>query len=87
MNFKVGDYVRLRKDSKFYGVSSNNPANQIGQVYFLYAENVIFPVTIKWGGDFNHYDANDLELAIHDNKLNRTLYPEYKPKDGYLIKE
>jgi hypothetical protein len=28
-----------------------------------------------------------LAKAIHDNKLNRTLYPEYKPKDGYLIQE
>jgi hypothetical protein len=30
---------------------------------------------------------NQLKLVVEDNAMNRMLYPEYKPVNGYLEKE
>ena len=62
--FKIGDKVKLRKDSWFYKCSSNsNPANIEGIVKG-YSE-CILPVEIQWDNHTrNSYNESDLELIL-----------------------
>jgi hypothetical protein len=84
--FKIGDYVMIRKDSRFYGSGETNPTNIIGKV--LHAIGDYLCHSVRWqNGHTNTYDDIDLEHAFHDTKLNRVLYPELKPKDGFLVRE
>jgi len=58
--FKVGDQVKIKKTSRYYGTSSSNPANRIGKVI----EYDCGFYNVEWGkGVVNDYDARDLEFA------------------------
>jgi len=75
MKFKVGDFVRIRKDSEFYGDGESNPINSIGEV--IISDQKDFPYVVKWENSYyNSYREEDLYLAPVDSKLNRVLYPE-----------
>jgi hypothetical protein len=85
--FKVGDRVIIREDSQYYGDGKYNPVNLIGEVFNIWDTSPL-SISVRWKNNIlNHYSPTDLEFAIVDNKINRVLYPDYKPKDGYLIKE
>lgn len=81
--FKVGDKVvcidnSFRKEflelNRVYKVINVIP--YVDNSYGLRLENV-------HGGSHN-YDR--FKLALKNNKLNRKLYPNYKVKNGYLIR-
>jgi hypothetical protein len=88
MNFKVGDMVvyvkhgfgaQYKIDSKYFVK---------GKVYkiteeYNFLDNLAYVLNDSEATVFPHQIVH----AFHDNKLNRVLYPDYKPKDGYLIKE
>lgn len=79
--FKVGDLVTLRKDSFYNNDSFNNPFGEIGKVSLLKEVVYGLPINVRWkSGYVNAYEESDLDHVVHDNKLNRALYPEYKTK-------
>lgn len=59
--FKEGDYVRIRKNSQYYGISpTHNPADKDGVVYLVDA----YAIYVKWSqGENNSYSERDLELS------------------------
>ena len=61
--FKVGDRVRIKKESSYYGRDENNPANEVGVVtktsqYYHYHIRVIWDNKCT-----NTYRESDLELV------------------------
>jgi hypothetical protein len=80
MKFKVGDKVILREDHT-YGKNYNNPIGTIGTVCWV-DRGYNLPVEVLWElTDFNvknSYKESDLMIAVHSNKLNKVLYPDYK---------
>ena len=87
MNFKVGDRVTARRDNPQYGIAWL-PKDTLGTVSELMSANKKYRVTVRWDNGKTYYlEEDSIEHALHDTKLNRVLYPDYKPKDGYLIKE
>lgn len=85
--FKVGDRVKIRKGSRFYGVHAiENPAEIEGTVIEIDdAKFLNHRVEWKTGYNTNHYDEKDLQHIILDNPLNRKLYPNFISKDGHLV--
>lgn len=65
--FKVGDSVKIRKDSQYYGEDADsNPANILGDVVKVYDNDDpgALNVSVVWKtGCRNSYAATDLELA------------------------
>lgn len=62
--FKIGDKVKIRKDSKYYDrVEPSNPKDTIGTICQLY-ETHSYNYQVKWpAGAKNAYNDFDLELA------------------------
>jgi len=86
MNFKVGDRVAARRDHPQFGAYLL-PKDTLGTI-LEFPIITIDRATVRWDNGKQYYlELNTLVPAVPDNKLNRVLYPEYKPKDGYLIKE
>ena len=67
MRFKVGDRVRIRKDSIYYGKGKFNPSNEIGTVDRIRVYDN-YQYLVKWKNCTNDYREDDLELA--DLKIN-----------------
>jgi hypothetical protein len=84
--FKADDYVKIREDSEYYGDGESNPPNMIGVICII-RQSFLKYYVIWQNGHANTYDDIDLEHAFYDTKLNRVLYPELKPKDGFLVRE
>ena len=61
MKFKVGDKVRLRKGSEYWG-QSDDTTGVIIDVDEIFTE---LPYEVKWGNGMNHlcYGEEDLEPA------------------------
>lgn len=62
--FKIGDKVRIRKDSEYYiDNTKNNPADIVGEIYeIVVAYDHNYYVNWENGGD-NSYREEDLELT------------------------
>jgi hypothetical protein len=61
----------------------------LGALYEIYG-NLLFTYGIKDIGGTCHIGnvhEYQIEKVVHDNKLNRVLYPDYIEYEGYLIKE
>jgi len=79
--FKVGDYVRYVRhacdnDIKYFTIGKTYTVERIRDDGALFLKDLGLQVFIS-----------QVVPAIHDNKLNRVLYPELKPKEGYLVRE
>src|SRR6185437_11446658 len=87
-NFKIGDKVRIRKDTRYHNYDSSNPPNSIvGKIstvrtYSNYTPDTI-PITVDWPDSYrsNSYNFEDLEYAesvkeiIEEPKLPIKIYP------------
>jgi hypothetical protein len=83
VNFKVGDRVTARRDNPQYGISWL-PKDTLGTVVDL-IDAKKYRVTVKWDSGKTYYlEEDSIEHAIHDTKLNRILYPELVPENGYM---
>jgi hypothetical protein len=61
--FKVGDKVKIKKDSIFYGDGTKNPKDVIGEITEIETEPNGLPIRVTWiGGAKNAYEEQDLEL-------------------------
>ena len=103
MKFKVGDKVRTIKERPIVRTIKERPIEskfkEVGFVdpmeNFLDQEATIEKVKkTTLGNDMYTISTNDwnwtsdwLKPGIVDNKLNRKLYPNYIPIDGYLVRE
>jgi hypothetical protein len=62
--FKVGDKVKIKKDSIFYGDGTKNPKDKIGEITEIDLEPNGLPIRVTWsGGSKNAYEEQDLELV------------------------
>ncbi len=77
--FKVGDEVKIRKDSDYYGRdTSHNPADKVGII--IWAEPSSYEgdlcIRVEWSrGITNVYEAEDLKLAEQP-----AIIPEPEPE-------
>jgi hypothetical protein len=68
--FKVGDRVRIPKDSKYYGKSDRNPADvigtieQVGEIIGPFVYRVLWDTAV-----YNSYREGDLVSAVEDTKV------------------
>lgn len=96
--FKVGDRVRIKSHYIkslicYEGIIVNIDDEHIScRNLILFDKSHIFfhdsRGKILSAIDENKYyfvDDSNLEHTINDCKLNRALYPDYEPKDGYLF--
>jgi len=62
--FKVGDKVKIRKDSIFYGDGTKNPKDKIGEITEIdLKEGRRLPIRVTWSdGAKNTYNEDDLEF-------------------------
>lgn len=63
--FKVGDKVKIRKSSQFYGKHRTmNPADVEGIITET-SRSISFPIRVQWPGEkiFNGYRVDDLKLV------------------------
>lgn len=84
--FKKGDKIKFTslglddmayfEKNKLYIVDRVD-RDMFDDLYIVYLEGI---------DDMFAWDEQ-IKLVIEDNALNRMLYPEYKPVDGYLEKE
>ena len=63
--FKVGDKVKIRKNSHYYGEDPDyNPADVIGTVIKVCSHGH-FNTDVLWpSGEHNQYNTNDLECGV-----------------------
>jgi len=64
--FKVGDEVKIRKDSDYYGRDTTNPADKVGVVIHAELSQYIgdLCIRVEWSkGMTNVYEPEDLEHA------------------------
>ena len=63
--FSVGDTVKIRRNSQFFGININNPKNEEGEIVDIVNNSgTSFPIKVKWAnGRSNTYPAKDLELV------------------------
>jgi hypothetical protein len=77
--FKVGDYVRyirhsVEKDKEYFNIGKIYSIERVRDTGSFFLKDVSLQVFI-----------DQIEYAFHDTKINRVLYPELKPKDGFLV--
>jgi len=61
--FEVGDVVKIKSDSQYFGTSLSNPANVEGVIIDI-AFALGFPIKVKWAnGKSNSYRVVDLEFV------------------------
>lgn len=73
--FKVGDKVKIRKDSAYYGASdTHNPADAVGEVVRIDSIGS-HNYKVQWPDGRNDYRAKDLELAEQP-----AIMPEPEPE-------
>ena len=87
MKYRIGDKVRIRKDSEYYGEHEYyNPANLVGEIIDIRLKGQ-YPYKVQWYiyAD-NNYRESDLEFWGHPiNDLNKLLYPDYIEENGLLV--
>lgn len=62
--FKIGDKVRLREDSEFYGEDGQIPAGRFAVVTMTGRPNKRFYYEVSWDDDYNQYGEQDLEPYV-----------------------
>lgn len=63
MAIKIGDRVKIRKDSKYYGRDYSNPMDVIGEVCYINPDSS-YSITVDWSNEHsNVYRESDLELT------------------------
>ena len=62
--FKVGDKVRLRECSEFYGMDGQIPVGRFAVVTETNRLNKRFYYEVSWGEDYNQYGEQDLEPHV-----------------------
>jgi len=85
--FKKGDKVVYIRHIGSVGSSSykDDFLNfNIGDIYTVKSKSEVGPVLFFEGKSRGVFETQ-VRLAIPDTKLNRVLYPELKPKEGYLV--
>jgi len=61
--FRIGDKVRIRKDSDYYGNGRSNPKGTVGVIH-LDQRDREYSYSVDWlNGYLNSYREYDLELA------------------------
>ena len=84
MKFKVGDKVKLRKDSKYYDSQNHFSKGTYGVVNE--SPNGNFKYEVLWSDEELCYNDEDLEFWGYPiNDLNKLIYPDYIEKDGLLV--
>jgi hypothetical protein len=72
MKYNVGDKVKIRKDSHYYGDGNRNPANVIGVVVATDRKSVPYRYKVEWAkGKHNSYREHHLESAEPKKKISR----------------
>ena len=76
--FKIGDKVRIRKDSQFYTMYEYNPRDVTGTIKKFIDET--YSIRVAWdNGRSNAYGIEDLiHTRIKDTKIARKMNPKYK---------
>lgn len=59
--YKVGDKVKLRPDSRYYGGDGQIPVNGFGVITEDNRPGRVFEYEVHWKGDYNQYQERDLE--------------------------
>jgi hypothetical protein len=86
--FKKGDKVIYVRHIGSVGTGSYKDdflTFNIGEVYTIRYVSEIAPVLFFEGVLDRGAFETQVRLAIPDTKINRVLYPELKPKEGYLV--
>jgi hypothetical protein len=85
MKFKIGDKVKLRKDSFFYLSQNEYSQGTFGVIINFISDT--YPIAVDWeGADGFSYNESDLEFWGYPiNDLNKLLYPDYVERDGSLV--
>lgn len=64
-DYKVGDRISLRSDSRWIGVKDNPPAWTEGVITHLYPRHRMLPIVVRWpSGKTLMYDPKDLNFAL-----------------------
>ena len=63
MPFSVGDKVRIRPDSKFYGQQNSNPTDEVGTITNIDVRRTL-GIRVQWVTCHNFYREEDLKLAV-----------------------
>jgi hypothetical protein len=85
--FKKGDKVIYVRHIGSVGTGSYKDdflTFNIGEVYTVKCRYEVAPVLFFEGKNRGAFEPQ-VRLAIPDTKINRVLYPELKPKEGYLV--
>ena len=61
-NAIVGAKVMIKKSSRFYNVSYNNPKDSVGTIDGIY-ELSSLPISVAWEVGHNTYNYEDLKLV------------------------
>lgn len=62
MEFKVGDWVKIKKDSRFYSTGPENPKDVIGRIDKFYEAGTLI-IGVMWENkNHNAYEAIDLDF-------------------------
>ena len=62
--FKVGDKVRLRVGSEYYGEEGQIPIGRVAVVTETNRPNKRFYYEVSWDDDYNQYGEQDLEPYV-----------------------
>jgi hypothetical protein len=81
--FKVGDKVKIKKGTRFYGADdeSSNPKDMVGEITRVEKPSERLNIKVKWqNGAINSYDTKDLELVSQEQPQKF-----FKEGDSYLV--
>jgi hypothetical protein len=78
-DFKVGDRVRIRKESRYYGINRANPKDTVGVITqdrrWDPSTEYMMHFRVKWENDTsNAYNVEDLELVGHKSRSKLTQF-------------
>ena len=60
-NAIIGAKVRIKKSSRFYLGTPNNPISSVGTISYI--KGLGFPIGVSWEGGHNSYNYEDLKLV------------------------
>jgi hypothetical protein len=79
-SLQIGDIVKIKKSSKYYGVSGSNPKNTEGEIVNISSTGASYPITVRWANaKSNAYTENDLELVNPVQSSTQSSTPSSSP--------